>query len=256
MVRLGPSGDPIIVGNNITRIGQPIGMFYGYIVDGIFKNAAELAAGPIYNKGLADETKAGDIRFRDVSGPGGKPDGIINNNDLTIMGTPYPDFYYGMTNRFSYGNVSLSVNLAGSHGNQIYSNAMVIYRLIRSRSRTLATELNYWKSEADPGDGNTVRPHDNPRGGLRLPSTRYMDNGSFLRINNITLGYNLPNKISSALSLSSLRVYATANNAFVFTKNLSFNPDVSNSGNALTPGIDANNYPLPRSVVFGLNVGF
>ncbi|MBA4140528.1 MAG: SusC/RagA family TonB-linked outer membrane protein, partial [Segetibacter sp.] len=256
VVRLGPSGDPIIVGNNITRIGQPIGMFYGYIVDGIFKNAAELAAGPIYNKGLADETKAGDIRFRDVSGPGGKPDGIINNNDLTIMGTPYPDFYYGMTNRFSYGNVSLSVNLAGSHGNQIYSNAMVIYRLIRSRSRTLATELNYWKSEADPGDGNTVRPHDNPRGGLRLPSTRYMDNGSFLRINNITLGYNLPNKISSALSLGSLRVYATANNAFVFTKNLSFNPDVSNSGNALTPGIDANNYPLPRSVVFGLNVGF
>ncbi|MBA2762674.1 MAG: hypothetical protein H0U39_12110, partial [Segetibacter sp.] len=80
---LGPSGDPIIVGNNITRIGQPIGMFYGYIVDGIFKNAAELAAGPIYNKGLADETKAGDIRFRDVSGPAGKPDGIINNNDLT-----------------------------------------------------------------------------------------------------------------------------------------------------------------------------
>jgi hypothetical protein len=83
-----------------------------------------------------------------------------------------------------------------------------------------------------------------------------MDNGSFLRINNITLGYTLPNKISSALSLSALRVYATANNAFVFTKNLSFNPDVSNSGNALTPGIDANNYPLPRSIVFGLNVGF
>jgi TonB-linked SusC/RagA family outer membrane protein len=256
VVRLGPSGDPIIVGNNITKIGEPIGMFYGFITDGIFKNAAELAAGPIYNRGLADETRVGDIRFKDISGPGGKPDGIINNSDLTIMGSPYPDFYYGMTNRFSYGNLSLSVNLAGSHGNQIYSNAMVIYRLIRSRSRTLTTELNYWKSEADPGDGNTVRPHDNPRGGLRLPSTRYMDNGSYLRINNITLGYNLPDKISSALSLGSLRVYATANNAFVFTKNLSFNPDVSNSGNALTPGIDFNNYPLPRSVVFGLNVGF
>lgn len=256
VVKLGPSGDPIIVGNNITKIGEPIGMFYGFITDGIFKNAAELAAGPIYNKGLADDSRVGDIRFKDVSGPGGKPDGIINNSDLTIMGSPYPDFYYGMTNRFSYGNLSLSVNLAGSHGNQIYSNAMVIYRLIRSRSRTLTTELNYWKSEADPGDGNTVRPNDNPRGGLRLASTRYMDNGSFLRINNITLGYNLPNRISNALSLGSLRVYATANNAFVFTKNRSFNPDVSNSGNALTPGIDANNYPLPRSIVVGLNVGF
>jgi len=256
VVKLGPSGDDIISGNNITRIGQPIGMFYGFIVDGIFKNSAELAAGPIYNKGLADETRVGDIRFRDVSGPAGKPDGIINNNDLTIMGTPYPDFYYGMTNRFSYGNLSLSVNLAGSHGNQIYSNAMVIYRLIRSRSRTLTTELNYWKSEADPGDGNTVRPDDVPRGGLRLPSTRYLDNGSYLRINNITLGYNIPNRISSALSINSLRVYASTNNAFVFTKNLSFNPDVSNSGNSLNPGIDNNNYPLPRSIVFGLNVGF
>ena len=256
VVRLGPSGDPIIAGTNITRIGQPIGMFYGFIEDGIFKNAAELAAGPIYNKGLADETRMGDIRFKDVSGPGGKPDGKIDNNDLAIMGTPYPDFYYGMTNRFSYGNLNLSFNLAGSHGNQIYSNALVIYRLIRSRSRTLTTELNYWKSESDPGDGKTVRPDDVPRGGLRLANSRYLDHGSYLRINNITLGYNLPAKLARTLTLNSLRVYASANNAFIITKNLSFNPDVSNSGSSLNPGIDNNNYPLPRSIIFGLNVGF
>ena len=132
---------------------------------------------------------------------------------------------------------------------------MVIYRLIRSRSRTLTTELNYWKSESDPGDGKTVRPDDVPRGGLRLPSSRYLDNGSFLRINNITLSYVLPSKISNAVSINSLRVYASANNAFVFTKNLSFNPDVSNSGNSLTPGIDNNNYPLPRSLILGVNIG-
>ncbi|MEJ7739293.1 MAG: TonB-dependent receptor [Chitinophagaceae bacterium] len=256
VVRLGPSGDDIISGNNITRIGQPIGMFYGFIVDGIFKNAAELAAGPIYNKGLADETRVGDIKFKDVSGPGGKPDGKVDNADLTIMGSPYPDFYFGLTNRLSYGNLGFSFNIAGSQGSQIYSNAMVIYRLIRSRSRTLTTERNYWKSEADPGDGKTVRPHDNPRGGLRLPSTRYMDNGSYIRINNITLSYILPDKISRLLTLHSLRVYASANNAYTFTKNLSFNPDVSNSGNSLNPGIDANNYPLPRSIVVGLNVSF
>ena len=256
VLKLGPSGDPIISGNNITRIGQPIGMFYGYITDGIYKNAAELAAGPIYNKGLADATRVGDIRFKDVSGPNGKPDGLITNADLSIMGSPYPDFYYGMTNRFAYNNLSLSVNIAGSQGNQIYSNAMVIYRLIRSRSRTLSTEANYWKSEADPGDGNTVRPNDLPKGGLRLPSTRYMDTGSFLRVNNITLSYTLPAKIVQSLSLASVRLYASANNAFTITKNLSFNPDVSNSGNSLNPGIDANNYPIPRSIMFGLNVGF
>jgi TonB-linked SusC/RagA family outer membrane protein len=256
VLKLGPSGDDIISGNNITRIGYPIGMFYGFITDGIFKNSAELAAGPIYDKGLADETRVGDIRFKDISGPKGVPDGIIDNNDLTIMGSPYPDFYYGMTNRFTYDNLSLSVNLAGSHGNMLYSNAMVIYRLIRSRSRTLITERNFWKSEQDPGDGQTVRPDDVPRGGLRQPSTRYMDYGSFLRINNITLSYVIPDKIAKSISLSSLRVYASANNAYTFTKNMSFNPDVSNSGSALNPGIDYNNYPLPRSFVFGLNVGF
>ncbi|MEJ7769685.1 MAG: SusC/RagA family TonB-linked outer membrane protein, partial [Chitinophagaceae bacterium] len=256
VVRLGPSGDDIISGNNITRIGQPIGMFYGFTVDGIFKNSAELAAGPIYNKGLADETRVGDIRFKDVSGPAGKPDGKIDNSDISIMGSPYPDFYFGVTNRLSYENLSLSFNLAASYGSEIYSNAMVIYRLIRSRSRTLTTEKNYWKSETDPGDGKTVRPHDNPRGGLRLPSTRYMDNGSYLRINNITLSYLLPDSFSKAISLGSLRVYVSANNAYTFTKNRSFNPDVSNSGNSLNPGIDANNYPLPRSLIFGLNVGF
>ena len=256
VVKLGPSGDDIISGNNITRIGQPIGMFYGYIADGIFKNAAELAAGPIYNKGLADETKAGDIRFKDVSGPNGKPDGLITSDDLTIMGTPYPDFYYGMTNRFSYQNFSLSVNIAGSHGAQIYNNAMLIYRLIRSRSRTLTTELNYWKSETDPGDGKTVRPDDVPRGGLRLASTRYMDNGSYLRVNNIAFSYILPDKITSKLKLNLLRAYISATNPFTVTKNLSFNPDVSNSGSALNPGIDNNNYPLPRSILVGLNISF
>lgn len=256
VVRLGPSGDDIISGNNITRIGQPIGMFYGFITDGIFKNAAELAAGPVYDKGLADDSRVGDIRFKDVSGPNGKPDGKIDNNDITIMGSPYPKFYYGITNRLVYKNFNLSFNLAGSYGAQIYSNAMVIYRLNRSRSRTLTTERNYWKSETDPGDGKTPRPDDVPRGGLRLASSRYLDNGSYLRINNITLGYVLPERISKTLSISSVRVYASATNPYTFTKNLSFNPDVSNSGNSLNPGIDANNYPLPRSLVLGLNVAF
>jgi TonB-linked SusC/RagA family outer membrane protein len=256
VVKLGPTGDDIISGNNITRIGQPIGMFYGFIVDGIFKNSAELAAGPVYNKGLADATRVGDIRFKDVSGPNGVPDGKIDNNDMTIMGSPYPDFYVGMTNRFSYQNFSLSFNFAGSFGSEIYSNSMVIYRLNRSRSRTLSTEANFWKSEADPGDGQTPRPVDQTTGGLRLASTRYMDTGSYLRLNNVTLGYIFPEKISKALRVSSLRVYASATNPLIITNNRSFNADVSNTGNSLTPGIDNNNYPLPKTYVLGLNVTF
>ena len=261
VVRLGPSGDPIIVGNtndgfNITKIGQPIGMFYGFVTDGIFMNAAELAAGPIYNKGLADATRVGDIRFKDVSGPGGKPDGIIDNNDMTENGSPYPDFYYGMTNRLSYKNIHLSFNIVGSRGNQIYADAYRIFRLNRSRSRTFATEANYWKSETDPGDGQTPRPVDNTTGGIRLPGTRYMDTGTFLRFNNITLGYILPGSITEKLKASVIRFYLSANNAITITKNKSFNPDVSNSGDPLSPGHDRNNYPLPRGILLGLNVTF
>jgi hypothetical protein len=138
----------------------------------------------------------------------------------------------------------------------VYSNAMVIYRLIRSRSRTLSTEANYWKSEQDQGDGKTVRPNDNPTGGLRQPSSRYMDNGSFVRVNNISLSYQVPDKLYKSLKLTSARIYFNATNPFIFTKSLLFNPDVSNSGNALTPGIDNNNYPLPKSFIVGFNLGF
>jgi TonB-linked SusC/RagA family outer membrane protein len=249
--KLGPSGDDIISGNNITRIGYPIGMFFSYVTDGVFLTADDLAKGPIWNAGLADRTRVGDIRFKDLNG-----DGKITSVDRAIMGSPYPDFYFGMTNKFSYGDLSLSINLAGSQGNMVYSNAMVIYRLIRSRSRTLSTEANYWKSEQDQGDGKTVRPNDNPTGGLRQPSSRYMDKGSFVRINNISLSYQVPDKLYKSLKLTSARIYFNATNPFIFTKSLLFNPDVSNSGNALTPGIDNNNYPLPKSFIVGFNLGF
>jgi TonB-linked SusC/RagA family outer membrane protein len=256
VIKLGPTGDPIIVDRNITQIGHPIGMFYGFLTDGIFKNQAEVDAGPIFSPGGIDRSRPGDIRFKDISGPDGKPDGIINNYDNTIMGNPYPDFFYGLTNRFAYKNLSLSISLQGSQGNEIFSTANNIRLLTRSRSRTLATQRNYWKSEQDPGDGLTPRPNDQPTGGIRLNSQRYIESGSYMRINNIGLSYLLPNAVTQKLQLSTLRLYATATNPFIFTKNTSFNPEVSNSGNALSPGIDLNNYPLPKSLILGLNVGF
>ncbi|REA63680.1 SusC/RagA family TonB-linked outer membrane protein [Dyadobacter luteus] len=256
VVKLGPSGDPIISARNITMIGQPIGMFYGLRTDGIFKNQAELDAGPIYNPGAPDRSRVGDQRFVDVSGPDGVPDGIINSYDYTIIGSPYPDFYYGMTNRFAYKNFSLSVSMQGSYGNEITSTANDIRLTTRSRSRTLSTQVNYWKSEQDPGDGMTPRPNDAPTGGVRLVSPRYMDSGSYLRINNINFGYLFPEKVANAVKLSALRVYVNVTNPFIFTKNTSFNPDVSNTTSALTPGIDYNNYPLPKSLIFGVNVTF
>jgi TonB-linked SusC/RagA family outer membrane protein len=258
VTRLGPSGDPIITIGNITQIGQPIGMFYGWLVDGIFKTQAELAKGPIFAPGTAARSRVGDIRFVDVSGPDGKPDGIINSLDKTIMGTPYPDFYYGMTNHFSYRDVHLSIGLQGSQGASTINKTRVGANIsTRARTNQLALSNNYWKSEQDPGDGKTPRPNDAPTGNVRGESSqRELDNASYLRINTITLSYNLPANISKKARLSSARVYISAINPFIFTKYTSFNPDSSNSGNSLTPGIDLNDYPLPKSLLLGFNLTF
>ena len=256
VTKLGPEGDPIRSGWNITMIGEPIGMFYGLLWDGVFMNQAEVDRGPKYNPTLRDESRPGDIRFKDVSGPNGVPDGVITLDDYTIMGTPHPDFYYGMTNRFSYKNISLSVALQGSKGNEILNRANEIRLLTRSRSRTLATQANWWKSEADPGDGKTPRPNNQPTGGIRLPNQRHKDYGTYLRINNISLSYLVPRTIAQKMFLNSLRVYGTATNPLIFTKNTSFNPEVYNSRNSLEPGIDYNNYPTASSYVFGINIEF
>lgn len=259
VVKLGPQGDPIYTNSNgnITKIGQPIGMFYGWLTDGVFKNKAELSKGPIFRPGSTIASRVGDTRFVDISGPNGKPDGIIDNLDQTIMGNPYPDFYYGMTNRVSYKNIALSVSLQGSQGNDILSVAKLGTLNTRGRVRQLAASNAYWKSEQDPGNGQVPRPNDAPTGNNRDPwNSRYLDNGSYLRINNVNLSYVLPAAISRKLTLGSLRVYASATNPFLFTKNEAFNPDVSNSNDPLTPGVDMNNYPLTKSVIIGLNVGF
>jgi len=127
----------------------------------------------------------------------------------------------------------------------------------RARTNQLALSNNYFKSPDQPGDGNTPRPNDAPTGNIRGESQqKQLDNGTYLRINNMTLAYVLPDHMAKKMSLSSIRVYVNANNPFIFTKFTSFNPDTSNSGNSLTPGLDLNDYPLPKSLTLGLNVTF
>jgi TonB-linked SusC/RagA family outer membrane protein len=257
VVKLGPSGDPIINGGNITMIGQPVGMFYGWISDGIFKNKAELDKGPIFNPGARDASRVGDVRFKDVSGPAGKPDGVINSFDKTIMGSPYPDFYYGMTNRFAFKEFSLSVGLQGTQGNKVLALERSQSSNSRGRFRQLAIMNNYWKSEQEPGNGWAPRPNDTPTGNWRGEySTLWLDDASYLRINNITLGYVFPNSLIQKAKISSARLYVSANNPFLITNYVGFNPDISRNSNPLTPGNANYDYPLAKSIVLGLNLSF
>ncbi|MGZ8558830.1 MAG: SusC/RagA family TonB-linked outer membrane protein, partial [Chitinophagaceae bacterium] len=257
VVKLGPSGDPIINGGNITMIGQPVGMYYGWIADGIFKNQAELDKGPIFNPGARDKSRIGDVRFVDVSGPGGKPDGIINSFDKTIMGSPYPDYYYGMTNNFSYKNVSLSVSLQGTQGNEVLAMERDQSANNRGRFRQLSIMNDYWKSEQEPGNNWAPRPNDTPTGNWRGRfSTLWLDDASYLRINNITLGYILPELLTRKAGLNFARVYVSSNNPFLITDYVGFNPDISRNSNPLTPGNANYDYPLAKSIVVGLNLSF
>lgn len=260
VLKLGPTGDPIYVTANVTKIGEPIGMFYGWISDGIFMNAEELAAGPIYGAGTKNASQMGDVRWKDISGPDGVPDGIIDTRDRTIMGSPYPDFYYSMTNRFSYKNFSLNVSLQGSYGNQIFSEARVGATNGRgTRVRMMAIMRNYWKSPEDPGDGksNSFRPNDSPTGNNRgAYNDRYLDTGTFLRFNNITLSYQLPAKLATKVGMNSCRLYASSSNPITISKNTSFNPEVSARSSNLQPGNDLNDFPIPKSLILGVNVEF
>lgn len=256
VLALGPEGDPIISDHHKTEVGQPIGMFYGLVMDGIFESTEELAQGPIYNPGASNRTRVGDIKFKDFSGPNGSPDGIINSYDRVYMGSPHPDFYYGMTNNFSYKNISLAVSLQGVVGNEIYSLVRVTSLRSSYRRKILGEGRDFWISEAEPGDGQTPRQNDEPSGGIREASSLFLEDGSYLRINNIALNYTLPGEIAQRLKLNSVRFYVNASNPFLFSKTSGFNPDVTRSSNPLQPGEDNNQYPLAKSIRLGINLGF
>jgi len=257
VIKLGPSGDPILSGSNITQIGSPIGMFYGWIAEGIVQSAAQLATVPKFVSGVLS-THVGDVWFRDLSGPAGKPDGVIDATyDKGIMGSPYPDVTYGITNSFSYKGINLDIGMQGTSGSQVLQSDRGQMTNDRARFRQLSIMNGYFKSEAEPGNGWAPRPSDTPTGNWRGSSnTTFLDTGSFLRVNSITLGYKLPVTITRKLKVSSARIYMTSTNPFTFTDNISWNPDVSRGNNTLQPGTQTFDYPLARSVSMGLNIGF
>jgi hypothetical protein len=165
-----------------------------------------------------------------------------------------------MTNHFSFMNFSLNISLQGSYGNDIFSEARVGATNGRgTRVRMMSFMANYWKSPEEPGDGqkNSFRPNDSPTGNNRgAYNDRYLDTGTFLRINNITLGYSLPSQIVSKLMMRSFRIYVSSSNPFTISKNTSFNPEVSAQSSNLQPGNDLNDFPIPKSVMVGVNVEF
>ncbi|RKR12033.1 TonB-linked SusC/RagA family outer membrane protein [Flavobacterium sp. 90] len=239
---------------NVTRTteGQPVGQFYGYVTDGLFKNAAELAAGPIQEAG----TGIGDIRFKDLNG-----DGKIDAKDQKAIGSAIPDFTYSFINNFKYKNLSLSIMLTGSEGNEIYNFTRHytdgIYPGFGDRFANVSTRaINAF----EPGvNENTNEPRitlNDPNGNGRI-SNRFVEDGSYLRIQNVSLSYDLPSQIFKNSFISKVRLYVNVQNLYTWTKYSGFDPALGNLDQNITlSGIDLGRYPVPRTTSMGLNLEF
>ncbi|MCS3734192.1 SusC/RagA family TonB-linked outer membrane protein [Mucilaginibacter dorajii] len=238
-----------------TQPGTAVGEFFGYKAIGIFKTDAQLrnappqfAPRPVSNS--SGGTWLGDVQYEDVN-----HDGKIDINDQTDLGNPNPKFTYGITNTFNYKGFDMSIFLNGSYGAKIFN--VLNYQIASLGSlyqNQLASVANFW-TPANP-NSNIPRPSagDNPN---LYNSDRFIESGSFLRLQNVTVGYNLPASIVGKIKLSRLRVYASGQNLCVFTPYKGLDPEIgSNNQNVFLTGVDLGRYPQARTITFGVNAEF
>ena len=217
--------------------GQPIGSFYLWEAEGIFQNAAEIAAS------AQPGARPGDLRYRDVNG-----DNVINAADRVFQGSYQPKFTYGLNIAVNYKTFDLSLGGFGTGGGKIY-NGKKAARPNPGDNIETDVAINRWT----PNNPNNKIPRANS---AELPaSTYFLEKGDFFRINNLTFGYTLPSGTLGNLKLQSLRVYATVQNLATFTNYSGFTPEISN-GSTLAGGIESAIYPTTRTFAFGVNVGF
>lgn len=244
---------PVVVTN--TLVGQPIGMFYGYKTAGIFNNLTDLNAAPLqFGQSVGEapgQTYLGDVKYVDING-----DGVVDAKDKTVIGNPHPDFTFGFTNNFKYKNFDLSVFLQGSVGNDIMN---LTRRNGTSNSllyqNQLVEALNYWTPTNT--DTNIPRPIGSTSNYNVEISDRYVEDGSYLRIQNVAFGYNLPQSLISKVKITRLRVYGSVQNLFTFTDYSGYDPEIGSfNQNVLLSGIDNGRYPTPRTYSIGINLEF
>lgn len=236
---------------NMTRTvaGQPIQSFYGYVTDGIFQNQGEVDKGPVQLPGTdpAKSTAPGDIRFKDLNG-----DGAITSADRTFLGSYIPKYSYSLNYAANWHQFDLSVFFQGVQGNKIFNGTRVL-REGMARLFGAGTEvLNAWTAEHTNTDIPRAISGD-PNTNLRV-SNRWIEDGSYVRLKNLMIGYTLRN--GTIRYVSSFRVYVSSQNLLTFTKYKGWDPEIGSKNTTLTNGIDYGQYPAARSFQVGLQVGF
>ncbi|MDR3188789.1 MAG: TonB-dependent receptor [Prevotellaceae bacterium] len=258
----------------VTQVGQPIGVFYGYQTNGLFTDKNDILNSPVQidldGDGVNDVGERavwpGDIKFKDLSGPDGKPDGKIDDFDQTIIGDPNPDFTYSIGNTVAYKDFELTVALSGSQGGDIFNwTHTELEGLSNIWSNQLTSAANAARVNTDDPNapyltnaGATVpRVTSNDNNDNRRASNRYIEDGSYLRIQNIALGYTLPASLVKRLAMQQVKVYVNLQNLYTFTKYSGFDPEIGAfNQSALLQNVDMGHYPIPRVYTVGLTIRF
>jgi hypothetical protein len=261
-----------------TRVGEPAALLTGYIADGLFQNideikghAVQTATNGVLTVDPAQGTWVGDVVYRDISGPNGKPDKIIDQNDRVVIGNPWPKFTFGLNNSFSYKGFDLNVFIMGVQGNDVFNYT----RYLNENPQGTSPYSNYFKSVADfarpssttPGDNtatltnpghNIARITSNDPNGNFKASNWYIENGSYIRIKNVTLSYNIPTAWASKVAMKGLRASVGVQNLATITKYKGYDPEIGMTPNygSLTVGVDDGRYPSTRLFNFSLMAEF
>lgn len=233
----------------VAEVGYPIASFRLLNILGIFQTAEEVAANPIQHP----KVQPGDYRFQDADG-----NGNITQADRMIVGNPWPKFTWGFGNNFSYKNLSLSVDIYASHGNDMYFQGGEVSLNAAGVQNQLAIVADRWRSAEQPGSGQIARAIRNDYAfGFSAGTTKYLFDGSFIRVRNVNLAYNFPAVVANRIRLQSLSVFGNVTNLFTFTDYPGYDPEGGTGGDNIgMTGIDFFAYPNPRTYTLGLRVNF
>ena len=249
VVKLGTNNAPIDgVGEQgtywKTEVGKPMGQFWGYVYDGVYMTQQEFNTQP-----KAVISSVGTVRYKDLN-----KDGVITNADRTFIGNPTPKFVLGLNNSFVYKSFDLGVVMFGAFGQDIINGQLEWSENQDGVFNVQKHWLDYWRSEEDPGSGAQPRATGAANNFFRYANSRFVEDGSYLTIKNITLGYAIP-AFKNIFKKS--RVYLSCQQVAVFTKYKGMNPEASINGlNGLREGVDAGAYPVPRTFAIGLDINF
>ena len=232
-----------------TKAGLPIASYYGYIVDGVIKDDAEAAAAPKFGT----YTRAGTFKFRDING-----DGIITAADRTIIGSPHPDFTYGININLGYKNFDLTAFAQGVQGNQIF-NYLRYWTDFNTFQGNRSKDMLYnsWKQ---PGDVAKLPRLNASDGTSQQVSSYFIEDGSYLRLKNIQLTYTVPAKLLSKARMDNAQIYVQGQNLMTLTKYTGLDPDINlrrsgNDNQDIHMGIDEGAYPVAKSILVGVRLG-